>query len=68
MGLDIRIPIGFMFGIIGVVITIYGIITNGESSMYECSLNININLWSGIIMTIFGILMLLFSGFRKKTE
>jgi len=67
MGLDIKIPIGLMFSIFGVIMTIFGIVTNGND-MYEKSLNHNINLWSGIFMLVFGILMLLFSDLIKKNK
>ncbi|RPH32824.1 MAG: hypothetical protein EHM93_07815 [Bacteroidales bacterium] len=67
MGLDIRIPIGFMFTIFGVIITIYGIFTNSNTEMYAKSLSININLWMGLLMLVFGGLMLYFAK-RKKTK
>lgn len=68
MGLDIKIPIGLMFSIFGLILGIYGVVSNGNI-MYEKSLNININLWSGIVMFLFGAGMLLFSDlFRKKTK
>lgn len=65
MGLDIKIPIGLMFTIFGVILGVYGFFTTGNE-MYEKSLNININLWSGLFMLAFGVLMLLFSNFFKK--
>jgi hypothetical protein len=65
MGLDIKIPIGLMFAIFGAILGIYGMVTQGNS-MYEISLNININLWSGIFMFVFGVGMLLFSDLMKK--
>ncbi len=65
MGLDIKIPIGLMFAIFGVILGIYGVVTQGDS-MYAISLNININLWSGIAMFLFGGTMLLFSDLMKK--
>ena len=55
--LDLRLPIGGLFTALGVVIGTYGLVTNG-SSIYETSLNININLWWGIIMLIVGLIML----------
>jgi hypothetical protein len=67
MGLDIKIPIGLLFTIIGLLLFVYGFITNGNVALYEKSLNININLWSGILMLVFGVLMLIFSKW-KKTE
>lgn len=70
MGLDIKIPIGLMFSIFGVILTIYGLVTGGDAAMYEKSLGVNINLWSGIFMLAFGAFMLLTSTLvkGKKTE
>lgn len=65
MGLDIKIPIGLMFSLIGILITIFGISTNGNE-IYRASLGININLWTGIGMVIFGAFMLLTSNLVKK--
>ena len=67
MGLDIKIPIGGMFTIFGIILTIFGLMTNG-SEMYGISLNININLWSGIFMLVFGGSMLAFSDLFKKKK
>jgi hypothetical protein len=58
-GMDIRVPMGLMFAIIGAVIAVYGMITNGQP-MYEThSLGVNINLWWGLFMFLFGAVMLL---------
>jgi len=65
MGLDIKIPIGLMFAIFGVILAIFGLATDGNS-MYDISLSVNVNLWSGIAMFIFGVGMLLFSDLMKK--
>ncbi len=65
MGLDIKIPIGMMFAIFGVILGIYGLATDGNS-MYDISLSVNVNLWSGIAMFVFGVGMLLFSDLMKK--
>ncbi len=64
--LDIKIPIGFMFAIFGVLLTIYGIVTFHDIAMYKKSFDININLWSGIGMICFGGLMLLLSKNKLK--
>jgi hypothetical protein len=65
--LDIRFPIGLMFSIFGVIITSYGLATMGNEAMYARSLDINVNIISGICMTVFGLVMLLFSDpVRKK--
>ena len=65
MGLDIKLPIGAMFLIFGILLTVFGITTEG-SEMYNSSLNININLWSGGFMLLFGSFMLVASYFTKK--
>ncbi len=65
MGLDIRYPIGLMFGTIGLVMVIYGLAT-GSDPMYQRSLGININIWWGALLFVFGALMLLFA--RRGTK
>jgi hypothetical protein len=57
MGLDIRLPMGLMFAILGALLTIYGLV--GDKAMYSRSLGINVNLQWGIIMFIFGVVMLI---------
>jgi uncharacterized membrane protein len=64
MGIDIKLPIGLMFSILGLLLTVYGIFTASNEAMYEKSLHININLWIGMIMLVFGGVMLLLA-FRK---
>ena len=66
MGLDIKIPIGLMFSILGLILTIHGIVTGGNTEMYEQSLGHNINLWSGLFMIAFGGFMLLTSTLVRK--
>jgi hypothetical protein len=62
MGLDIRWPIGLMFTLIGVLLVITGAVTGPEAR----SLNININLWWGLVLLVFGVLMLLGAVRGKK--
>ena len=57
MNLDLRIPMGLMFSIIGVILTGFGAATNGRADLYARSLGINANLWWGIVLLIFGLLM-----------
>jgi hypothetical protein len=68
MGLDIKIPIGLMFSILGIILTIHGLVTGGNAEMYEQSLGTNINLWSGLFMLAFGAFMLLTSTLVKKKK
>lgn len=60
MGLDIRIPIGAMFAVIGSLLAVYGLATAGSVRTYEQSLSININLWWGAVMLVFGLALLYF--------
>lgn len=64
---DIRIPIGLMFTIIGVIISIMGFITISDTEMYQKSLGINVNLFMGALMLVFGLVMLFFAFRKKKT-
>jgi len=64
---DIRIPIGFMFSILGVLISIFGFVTKANSVMYQKSLGINVNIIMGLLMLVFGLIMLYFA-FRKKQK
>ena len=66
MGLDIKLPIGLMFAIIGLLLTIYGFVTASDAEMYNRSLHVNINLWIGLTMLAFGGIMLLFAFWKKK--
>jgi hypothetical protein len=68
MGLDIKLPIGLMFTILGILVTIFGLVTSGDEALYGRSLGININLWSGVGMLIFGLIMLWFSRKSGKSE
>jgi hypothetical protein len=63
---DIRIPIGILFLALGVILAIYGVATRSDVTLYGRSENIVINLWWGVVMIVFGGLMLFF-GTRKPT-
>ncbi|PYS43439.1 MAG: hypothetical protein DMF71_07035 [Acidobacteria bacterium] len=56
MGLDLRIPIGLMFLVLGLLVTGFGLI--GDRAIYQRSLGVNINLWWGLVMLVFGLVML----------
>jgi hypothetical protein len=69
MGLDIRLPIGMMFTLLGALLAIYGVATGSDSEMYSRSLNLNVNFWWGLVLFVFGAVMLCFallSRFSKK--
>ena len=66
MGLDIRYPIGLMFSLIGILVSVYGLATGSNKELYHRSLDININLVWGIFLLIFGAWMLLMAIKGKK--
>ena len=55
MGLDIRLPIGSMFLFVGVLLTVYGT----ARPMVSTSVGVNINLAWGVILLVFGTVMVL---------
>ena len=57
MATDIRLPIGWLFSTLGVILVVYGLATQG-SAIYGRSENVNINLWWGLIVLVFGLLLL----------
>ena len=57
MGIDIRIPIGAMFTLLGVLVGAFGLLA--DPAIYMRSLGINVNLWWGAMSTVFGLAMLL---------
>ena len=65
MGLDIKIPIGLMFTLLGLLLAIFGLVTSGDTALYERSLDININLWTGITMLIIGVFMRATAHFKS---
>jgi steroid 5-alpha reductase family enzyme len=56
MGLDIRLPIGIIFSIYGVILMVYGAVADA-TIFQEKSLGVNIDLWWGVAMLIFGVFM-----------
>jgi hypothetical protein len=59
MNLDIRLPIGLLFALLGGLILAYGALTYFlYPKMYERSLGINVNFWWGLVMLVFGASMI----------
>ena len=65
MPLDVRIPIGLLFSIVGLALTVFGAI--GDPAIYRQSLGVNVNLIWGIVLLVFGVLMLL-AGRRSSAR
>jgi hypothetical protein len=57
MTLDLRLPMGLLFSVLGLLLTAYGAF--GDPAVYQVSLGVNVNLWAGLGMLAFGILMLM---------
>ena len=59
MNLDIRLPIGLLFASLGALLAVFGLVTGfSDSALYDRSLGININLWWGLVLVIFGAIMI----------
>jgi protein-S-isoprenylcysteine O-methyltransferase Ste14 len=59
MGLDIRWPIGLMFSLIGILMVGHGLLTSSNTELYQRSLGMNVNLYWGLLLVVFGGAMLL---------
>ncbi len=55
--LDLRLPIGLLFSLLGVLVAGYGLLA--DPAIYQASLGINIDAWAGLAMFVFGGVMLL---------
>ena len=51
---DLRIPIGFFFALLGVIIAVTGLITENRAPLESA----NVNLYCGASMLVFGVVML----------
>jgi hypothetical protein len=56
MRIDVRLPIGALFTLLGILLAGFG--ATGNSAIYQRSLGININLWWGVVLLVFGVIML----------
>lgn len=63
MELDIRLPIGLLFGILGLLLVGYGLLS--DPAIYARSLGMNVNLGWGLVLLAFGAVML-FLGRKRR--
>jgi hypothetical protein len=68
VGLDLRLPIGLMFTTFGLLLIIYGLLTQGSEMYARHSLGINVNLWWGVAMLLLGGIMLALARKSRKTR
>jgi membrane protein implicated in regulation of membrane protease activity len=66
MGIDIRLPLGILFLLLGAILVIYGLA--GDASLYQQSLGINVNLDWGVVLVAFGALMFALSRRAARAE
>ncbi len=66
MNLDLRLPMGLMFLIVGGLLVVFGLVTMG-SPIYAKSVGMNINLIWGVVMLVFGGTMF-FLGRRGQSK
>jgi putative Mn2+ efflux pump MntP len=64
VNLDLRLPIGLMFAIFGALLTVFGLVSG--DAIYVRSLGINVNLWWGVVLLVFGLVMLTFALRARK--
>lgn len=60
--LDLRYPMGMMFALVGAVLAIYGYFTR-DSNIYNHSLGLNVNLYWGLVLVGFGLIVLVLASF-----
>jgi hypothetical protein len=65
MGLDVKLPIGLLFTIFGILLVVYGF--TSDPAIYAKSLGMNINLQWGGLMLVFGLVMLAISDKKIKS-
>jgi hypothetical protein len=65
-GMDIRLPIGGLFTVLGLILAAYGAATANNEALYNRSLSFNINLWWGLVMLAFGLALLLSATFYHR--
>jgi hypothetical protein len=64
MGLDIRLPLGLLFSVLGAIMVIYGALSN--PAIYHRSLGYNVNVIWGAVLLAFGLLFVSVS--RRKLQ
>jgi hypothetical protein len=65
MDLDIRLPLGLLFAIIGGMLACYGLASNPLTHHGEHPV-LNIDLWWGLVMVAFGALNLLLAWLARR--
>jgi hypothetical protein len=64
MAIDIRLPIGLLFVVLGALLAGFGVVS--DPAIYARSLGYNVNLWWGLTLLCFGAVLLLLVRRRSK--
>jgi hypothetical protein len=63
MNFDLRLPLGMIFTLFGLMLAGYGLVT--DPAIYQKSLGMNVNLGWGSVLIVFGAIML-FLALRSR--
>ena len=67
MGLDVRLPVGLMFAIMGALLAGYGLF--GDHTIYARSLGINVNvIWGTVLLVMGGVFLALWARGRSVSS
>lgn len=67
MGVDVRLPVGLMFAVMGAMLVGYGLA--GDEAIYARSLGININaIWGSVMLATGAILLVLSRVAARRRE
>ena len=58
MDIDLRIPMGMLFSMTGAVLAAFGLATRNRPDIFAKSLGINGDLWWGLVVLVFGLIVL----------
>ena len=61
---DLRRPTGYLFALLGLILLVYGLVSPEVRAPLDAE--VNVNLWCGLLLSIFGG-CLLWLSFRKKS-
>jgi hypothetical protein len=66
MGLDIRLPIGLLFSVVGLLLAGFGAFS--DKAIYQRSLDLNVNLAWGAVLLVFGAVMMVLGNRRSRVR